>query len=152
MCDCELIFEWVCVMDWFLTDVCMIFVFSCVIVDWFCVIFVWWSGFRMTFGSFFCNVELKKCKAFQQFVWFCVMEWFLNHVRIISNGFWIIFVWWNRIWLEWFLNGFVFLKNLYCKMSNNGEKKNIFNPNPNSTTIATSSPNKIIQKCWEYSF
>lgn len=157
LCKCEINF-WMSMCDgWCLAD----FLWFCVIVDLFCVVFVWWSGFRMTFERFFCDVYWNFCRVFQQFVWFCVMEWFLNHVGIIVEWLLNSCAWWNGF--EWFLNHFCVMElysawmnfEWFCFLRKSwkcpamAKIKNIFNPNPNSTTIATSSPNKIIQKCWE---
>ena len=122
--------------------------FFCAIVKWFLNEYVWWMVFDWFFYDFvwllicfvwflcdgvvsewllkyFLWCLLNFCRVFQQFVWFCVMEWFwimfesfLNDFWIrlrdgmVLNGFWIICVWWNCIRLEWTLNGFVFLENL----------------------------------------
>lgn len=124
LCDSEMIFEWVCVTD----GVWPIFVRFCVIVDLFCVVFVWWGGFRMTFERFFRDVYEIFCRVFQQFVWFCVMEWFLNHVRIVfkwffksvcvMEWFWMVFESCLCDGVVWTFNGFAFLENLETSRKN----------------------------------
>ena len=102
-CDFWLVFEWLCVMEWFLNGFSIFNDVWLILMEWF---FEKW--FRHDFWLILCDV------VFLGYFWM-ILQWFLNDfVRwgIWGNCFWTIFVIFCMIseffeWLcvmEWFLN------------------------------------------------